>query len=62
MSHTSMDLGAAIHKDVSLILLVIPGLTRNPVVSRIPAFAGMTCSLEIIRCVQNGEKGEGNGE
>jgi len=34
-----------IHNDISLFLLVIPGLTRNPVVRWIPAFAGMT------RCV-----------
>jgi hypothetical protein len=28
--------------DISLSLFVIPGLTRNPVFSWIPAFAGMT--------------------
>ena len=32
----------AIHNDISPFLFVIPGLTRNPVPSWIPAFAGMT--------------------
>ena len=31
-----------IHNDISLFISVIPGLTRNPVFSWIPAFAGMT--------------------
>jgi hypothetical protein len=31
-----------IHDDISLEQFVIPGLTRNPVFSWIPAFAGMT--------------------
>jgi len=33
------------HNNIMLFLLVIPGLTRNPVFHWIPAFAGMT------RCV-----------
>ncbi len=33
---------SAIHGAISLIRFVIPGLTRNPVLSWIPAFAGMT--------------------
>jgi hypothetical protein len=36
-----------IHDDVNLVQFVIPGLTRNPVFSWIPTFAGMTCSVEI---------------
>ena len=32
----------AIHDDISFMHFVIPGLTRNPVFSWIPAFAGMT--------------------
>ena len=31
-----------IHDDISLMQFVIPGLTRNPVIFWIPAFAGMT--------------------
>ena len=31
----------------NLFLIVIPGLTRNPVFSWIPAFAGMTCFAAI---------------
>jgi hypothetical protein len=31
-----------IHDDINLIAFVIPGLTRNPVFSWIPAFAGLT--------------------
>jgi len=31
-----------IHDDTSLLQSVIPGLTRNPVFSWIPAFPGMT--------------------
>jgi hypothetical protein len=31
-----------IYDDISLLQFVIPGLTRNPVFSWIPAFAGMT--------------------
>jgi len=31
-----------IHHEISPVKLVIPGLTRNPVFSWIPAFAGMT--------------------
>jgi hypothetical protein len=31
-----------IHDDISLIQFVIPGLTRDPAFSWIPAFAGMT--------------------
>jgi hypothetical protein len=30
------------HEHMSLMLFVIPGLTRNPVLFWIPAFAGMT--------------------
>jgi hypothetical protein len=33
---------SVIHDDKSLVEFVIPGLTRNPVFSWIPAFAGMT--------------------
>jgi hypothetical protein len=33
--------------DESLIKFVIPGLTRNPVSSGVPAFAGMTFPAEI---------------
>jgi len=36
-----------IHDDINLIAFVIPGLTRNPVFSWIPAFAGMTTIPEI---------------
>ena len=36
-----------IHSEISLFLIVIPGLTRNPVFSWIPAFAGMTCFAAI---------------
>ena len=36
-----------IQNDISLFLFVIPGLTRNPVFSWIPAFAGMTCFAAI---------------
>ena len=32
----------ATHYDISLRQFVIPGLTRNPVLFWIPAFAGMT--------------------
>ena len=36
-----------IHNDISPFLFVIPGLTRNPVPSWIPAFAGMTeCAVK----------------
>jgi hypothetical protein len=50
-----------IHGDISLAHFVIPGLTKpapylirgNPVFSRIPAFAGMTCSIEINDAVHN---------
>jgi hypothetical protein len=31
-----------IHDDINVITFVIPGLTRNPVFSWIPALAGMT--------------------
>jgi len=33
--------------DTNLVQFVIPGLTRNPVFSWIPAFAGMTSSTVI---------------
>jgi hypothetical protein len=36
-----------INDDINLIAFVIPGLTRNPVFSWIPAFAGMTSFAEI---------------
>jgi len=36
-----------IHNDINLNRFVIPGLTRNPVFSWIPAFAGMTCFVVI---------------
>jgi betaine reductase len=36
-----------IHDDINFIVFVIPGLTRNPVFSWIPAFAGMTSFAEI---------------
>ena len=39
-----------IHDDISPIQFVIPGLTRNPVFSWIPAFAGMT-SFSVINVV-----------
>jgi hypothetical protein len=35
------------HDDINLIQFVIPGLTRNPVFSWIPAFAGMTSFVMI---------------
>ena len=36
-----------IHDDKSAVQFVIPGLTRNPVFSWIPAFAGMTYFVAI---------------
>jgi hypothetical protein len=39
------------HYDISLMQLVIPGLTRNPVFFWIPAFAGMTRSVVINEAV-----------
>jgi hypothetical protein len=41
------------HDDINLIAFVIPGLTRNPVFSWIPAFAGMTSFGEINVAVYN---------
>jgi hypothetical protein len=41
-----------IHDDMNLIQFVIPGLTRNPGVFWIPAFAGMTRSFVIICAVK----------
>jgi hypothetical protein len=43
----------AIHNDINLNRFVIPGLTRNPVFSWIPAFAGMTCFVVINDAVYN---------
>jgi hypothetical protein len=42
-----------IHNDINLNRFVIPGLTRNPVFSWIPAFAGMTCFVVINDAVYN---------
>jgi hypothetical protein len=42
-----------IQNDLNLSLFVIPGLTRNPVFSWIPASAGMTCSVVINDAVYN---------
>ena len=46
-------LSGFIHDDISLMHFVIPGLTRNPVLSWIPAFAGMTRSVVINDAVYN---------
>ncbi len=43
----------AIHCDIDLAQFVIPGLTRNPVFSWIPAFAGMTFPAVINNAVYN---------
>ncbi len=44
-----------IHNDTSPFLFVIPGLTRNPVPSWIPAFAGMTeCAVINVAVYSNG--------
>jgi hypothetical protein len=45
-----------IHDDVNLCRFVIPGLTRNPVFSWIPAFAGMTSSVVINDAVYRTEE------
>ena len=37
-----MGVENSIHDDINRVQSVIPGLTRNPVFSWIPAFAGMT--------------------
>jgi len=39
---TKFKIKILIHDDIRLIQFVIPGLTRNPVLFWIPAFAGMT--------------------
>jgi hypothetical protein len=43
----------SIHDDINIIAFVIPGLTRNPVFSWIPAFAGMTTFAGINVAVHN---------
>ena len=43
----------AIHDDINFSRFVIPGLTRNPVFSWIPAFAGMTGSVVINYALYN---------
>ena len=37
-----IELKVSVQEDINLVQFVIPGLTRNPVFSWIPAFAGMT--------------------
>ncbi|OGP89786.1 MAG: hypothetical protein A2157_04855 [Deltaproteobacteria bacterium RBG_16_47_11] len=43
----------SIHNDINVSLFVIPGLTRNPVFSWIPASAGMTSFVVINDAVYN---------
>jgi len=43
----ALDTRLSIHDDISPVRSVIPGLTRNPMFSWIPAYAGMTSFIAI---------------
>jgi hypothetical protein len=51
--HAYAPISNAIHDDINLFWFVIPGLTRNPVFSWIPAFTGMTTLVGIKVAVYN---------
>ena len=44
-AQSSKEIQMTKHGDIDPVQFVIPGLTRNPVFSRVPAFAGMMCSV-----------------